>query len=74
MRDVAKDAYDNIEVGAIGWIRPDAGKGETLEGFQAVARAAEIMQQDGFIWIRSVHKESATGRQLVDAIQFMKMR
>lgn len=74
MRDVAKEAYDKTAVGAISWMRPDTAAGETIEGFQAVALAADVMQNDGLILIRAVHKESTTGRTLVDAIQFMRMR
>ncbi len=55
-------------------MRPDTAAGETIEGFQAVALAADAMQTDGLILIRAVHKESTSGRHLVDAIQFMRMR
>lgn len=74
MRDVAKEAYDNVEVGEIGWIRPDASRGETVEGFQPVAEAADTMRRDGLIRIRSIHKESMSGSDLIDAIQFEKLR
>jgi hypothetical protein len=74
MRDVAKEAYDKTAVGEVGWMRPDTDKGETVEGFQLAARTADIMQNDGLIQIRRVHHESTSGRHLVDAIQFLKMR
>lgn len=74
MRDVAREAYDSVAVGATGWIRPDPTKGETLQGFQAVAQAADYMQEKGLILIRSIHRESTSGRNLIDAVQFMKMR
>jgi len=74
MRDVAKDAYDRTAVGEVGWMRPDANKGETVGGFQAAVTAAEIMQSEGLILIRTIHHESSSGHQWVDAIQFMKMR
>jgi hypothetical protein len=74
MRDVAKEAYDKIKVGEIGWMRPDVSKGEMLEGFQQVAVAANSMRRDGLIRILSVHKESMSGSDLIDAIQFEKIR
>lgn len=74
MCDAAKEAYDKTVVGEIGLMRPDTDKGETVEGFQLAARAADIMQNDGLIQIRTVHHESTSGRHLVDAIRFLKMR
>lgn len=74
MRDVAKEAYDKTTVGEVGWMRPDTDKGETVEGFQSAALAADVMQNDGLILIRTIHHESTSGRRMIDAIQFMKMR
>lgn len=74
MRDLAKEAYDSIKVGETTWMRPDASKGETVEGFQPVGGAAEIMQRDGLIEIRSIHRESMSGKALIDAIQIEKLR
>jgi hypothetical protein len=74
MRDVAKMAYEKIAVGETGWIRPDTRKGETLDGFQAVAAVADAMQRDGLILIRVLHRESMSGGRLIDGIQFIKMR
>lgn len=74
MRDIAREAYDRIEVGQTGWMRPDPSNGETLEGFQSVALAADVMQGDGLILVRVIHRESTSGRNLIDAIQFMKTR
>jgi len=74
MRDVAKEAYDKTTVGEVGWMRPDTDKGETVEGFQSAALAADVMQNDGLIQIRTVHHESTSGHHLVDAIQFLKRR
>lgn len=74
MSEVARDAYDKTAVGAVGWMRPDAAKGQTVEGFQAVALAADALQNDGLIRILAVHEESTSGRKLIDAIQFKKLR
>jgi len=74
MRDIAKEAYEAVPVGAVTWIRPDPDKGVSLASFQAIAAAVDGMQQDGLILIRSVHKESTSGQCLIDAIQFHKVR
>ncbi|NEX60171.1 hypothetical protein [Noviherbaspirillum galbum] len=74
MRDVAKQAYEATKIGATGWMRPDATKGETLEGFQSVFHSAQAMQDAGLILIQQVHRESASGKKLIDAIQFMRAK
>lgn len=74
MRDVAKEAYEMVSVGGVSWMRPNHAKGETTEGFQSVALAADQMQKDGLIAIRSIHHESSSGRNLIDAIQFERLR
>jgi hypothetical protein len=74
MRDVAQESYDNCKIGAIGWIRPDLARGETLEVFQSVLLAAKALQESGKILIQEMHRESYTGHRLVDAIKFMRVR
>lgn len=73
MRDVAQESYSNCKVGATGWIRPDFARGETLDGFQSVLLVAEVLQEDRKILIQEVHRESQTGRKLIDAIRFMRL-
>jgi hypothetical protein len=74
MRDIAKEAYQQVSVGATGWMRPDPSKGETVEGFQSVAAGADLMQKEGLISIRSKHRESGSGGTLIDAIQFTRLK
>lgn len=74
MRDLAKEAYEKIGVSETGWMRPDPSKGETLAVFQTVALVADSMQRDGLILIRSIHKESMSGKSMIDAIQFTRLR
>lgn len=75
MRDLAKDAYENCAIGATGWMRPDPRLGETLEGFQAVAEiSAPALQDAGLIILQELHRESRSGRRLVDAIKFVRLR
>lgn len=73
MRDIAKAAYEGIEPGQSGFMRPDAGNG-SLEAFQSVEVAAQAMQQDGLILIKEVHRETGSGRRLIDSIQFMRVK
>lgn len=72
-QEVAQAAYDKLAVSSVGWLRPDLATGETVEAFQAVAAAMDDMQRDGLVRIRSVHKESMSGQNLIDAIQFVKL-
>ena len=74
MRDLAKEAYEKIQVGETGWMQPDPSRGDTLASFQAVALVADSMQRDGLILIRSIQKESMSGDGAIDAIQFTKVR
>lgn len=75
MRDLAKEAYEACAVGATGWMRPDRERGETLEAFQAVAEiSAPALQDAGLISIQELHPENQTGRRLVDAIRFVRLR
>jgi len=74
MRDIAKEAYERLAVGATGWMRPDPDKGDTIEGFQAVAATAHYMQEEGLISIRLAHEVFASGRMLIDAIQFIRLK
>lgn len=74
MRNVAMQAYEKTQVGKSGWMSPDPAKGESLEAFQAVVRAAHTMQENGLILIQELHRESQSGKELVDAIRFMRMK
>lgn len=75
MRDLAKEAYEACAIGATGWMRPDPKRGETLEGFQAVAEiSAPALQDAGLIIIQELHREAQTGHRLVDVIKFMRLR
>ncbi len=54
-------------------MRPDDGDGQ-LEQFQSVLVVALAMQQDGLILVQRVHRESSSGRQLIDSIQFIRVK
>jgi hypothetical protein len=73
MRDIAKTAYEGLEPGRSGFMRPDAGL-DALEQFQSVHDTAQAMQKDGLILIQKIHRESSSGRQLIDNIHFMRVK
>lgn len=74
MKDVIKNFYDNCPVGGTATAVPDRSLGESLEGFQSVLIAAEVMRDNGLIHIKQVHRESQTGKRLIDAIIFMRLK
>ena len=74
MRDIIKEAYENCDVGAVGYAQLDPQKGDTLETFQSVMLAAESMQERGLIFIQKTHRESQTGKSMIDLIQFMRVK
>ena len=75
MRDIANEAYEACAVGAIGWMKPDPDKGETLDAFQTVVEVTvPAMERDGLIRILDLHKESHTGLRLVDLVKFKRLR
>ena len=74
MRDIAKECYENCEIGAVSVIRPDLERGETFEDFQSDVKAAEVMQLNGQISISDIHKESQTGHRYVDSIMFKRLK
>lgn len=75
MRDIAKESYEACAIGAIGWMRPDSTKGESIDGFQAVVEnSAPALHNQGLIIIQEMHRESHTGQRLVDAIKFVRLR
>lgn len=73
MIDLAKQAYDRIPVGGMGWIRPSGSGLDQLENFEAVVLAATGMQENRLILVQELHRESQTGRSFVDAIKFMRV-
>ena len=62
------------KVGAVGFIKPDLSRGETLQNFQAVLLAAQVMQENGQIFIQKLHHESQTGHKYIDSIKFLRIK
>lgn len=70
MRDIAKEVYEKMKVGAIAWIRPVAAKGDTLPAFQSVHEQVKGMADEGLITISTVQRQ-ADG--LIDAIRIKRL-
>ncbi len=70
MRDIAKEVYEKMKVGAISWIKPVAAKGDTIDAFQAVHDTAKAMAEEGLIDIAKVQRQ-ADG--LIDAIRIKRL-
>ncbi len=70
MRDIAKEVYEKMRVGATAWIKPVAAKGDTLPGFQAVHDNVRQMADEGLISISKVERD-ADG--LIDAIRILRL-
>jgi len=73
MRDIAKVAYESLAVGSVGFMQPDAKKGETLEDFQTVVDTADEMESEGLILILDKHRESYSGNRFIVMIQFRRL-
>lgn len=74
MRNIAAEEYEATPVGQIRFIRPDRNKGDTLESFQRVEEDFQEMEREGLIKIIHVHKESSSGRSMVDIIQIQRQK
>ena len=65
-------AYISAGMGGDVWMRPDPG--QTLEAFQAVVAAAEAWEAIERIRILEIREENQTGRRLIDAVRFRRLR
>ena len=70
MRDIAKEVYEKMKVGAIAWIKPVAAKGDTIDAFQGVRDTVKAMADEGLIDIAKVQRQ-ADG--LIDAIRIKRL-
>lgn len=70
MRDIAKEVYEKMKVGAAAWIRPVAAKGDTLELFQSAHESAKLMADDGLIQIVKIQRQDDG---LIDAIRIQRL-
>ncbi len=70
MRDIAKEVYEKMKVGAAAWIRPVAAKGDTLESFQSAHDSAKGLAEDGLIQIVKIQRQDDG---LIDAIRIQRL-
>jgi hypothetical protein len=70
MRDIAKEVYEKMKIGAAAWIRPVAAKGDTLESFQTAHDGAKVLAEDGLIQIVKVQRKDGG---LIEAIRIQRL-
>jgi hypothetical protein len=67
------EAYSETPIGADGWLDQADGT-QSLEEFQHTLASAEEWESVGLIEILVKREESRSGRQLVDALQFRRLK
>lgn len=70
MRDITKEVYDKMKVGAAAWVRPVTAKGDTLESFQSAHEGAKLLAEEGLIQIVKIQREVGG---LIDAIRIQRL-
>lgn len=70
MREIAREVYEKMKVGATAWVKPVAAKGDTIASFQAVHDEVKQLAEEGLITISTV-KRSADG--LIDSIRIQRL-
>jgi hypothetical protein len=70
MREIAREVYEKMRVGATAWVKPVAVKGDTLPSFQTVHDEVKQMAEEGLIRISTV-KRQADG--LIESIRIQKL-
>ncbi|SFU94655.1 hypothetical protein [Pseudoduganella namucuonensis] len=69
MRDIAKEVYDKMKVGAAAWIRPVAAKGDTIESFQSAYDSAKALADEELIQIVKVQRKDGQ----IEAIRIQRL-
>ncbi|WP_107875719.1 hypothetical protein [Pseudoduganella sp. UC29_71] len=70
MRDIAKEVYEKMKIGAAAWIRPVPVKGDTLESFQSAHDGAKALADEGLIKIVKIQRQDDG---LIDAIRIQRL-
>ena len=65
-------AYISVDVGDDVWMRPD--RDQTLDDFQEAVAAAEAWEAIEHIQILEISEDRWTGRRLIDAVRFRRLR
>lgn len=69
MRDIAKEVYDKMKVGAAAWIRPVTAKGDTIESFQSAYDSAKALADEELIQIVKVQRKDGQ----IEAIRIQRL-
>jgi hypothetical protein len=70
MRDIAKEVYGKMKIGAAAWIRPVSAKGDTIETFQSAHDSAKLLADEGLIQIVKVQRQEDG---LIEAIRIQRL-
>lgn len=70
MRDIAKEVYGKMKIGAAAWVRPVSAKGDTIESFQCAHDSAKLLAEDGLIHIVKVQRQEDG---LIEAIRIQRL-
>ncbi|MBY0242078.1 MAG: hypothetical protein K2X55_22480 [Burkholderiaceae bacterium] len=70
MRDIAKEVYGKMKIGAAAWVRPVSAKGDTIESFQSAHDSAKLLAEDGLIHIVKVQRQEDG---LIEAIRIQRL-
>jgi hypothetical protein len=70
MREIAREVYEKMKVGATAWVKPVAAKGDTIDSFQSVLDEVKQLAEEGLITISTI-KRSADG--LIDSIRINRL-
>lgn len=72
MTTTAREKYQATAVGATATLHPAAKQSDEL--FQSDVREVQRMQEEGLVTITNEHRESESGRRLIDLIVFKRLR
>ncbi|MRV72929.1 hypothetical protein GJ700_14565 [Duganella sp. FT92W] len=70
MRDIAKEVYGKMKIGAAAWIRPVSAKGDTIATFQSAYDNAKLLADEGLIQIVKVQRQEDG---LIEAIRIQRL-
>lgn len=70
MRDIAREVYEKMKVGAAAWVRPVTAKGDTITSFQAAHDSARSLADEGLISIVKVQRQEDG---LIEAIRIQRL-
>jgi len=70
MRDIAKEVYEKMKVGAAAWVKPVTAKGDTISSFQSAHDSAKQLADEGLINIVKVQRQDDG---LIEAIRIQRL-